>query len=162
MPRRARDELLRLGRDLVGVDLVAEQQERVGPLRARLVAHPLDEREQRVDLAPARVVVLAAATYGVVCGTETRQEPKASRSDSSCVWVRMTHGGYGVVGRRPAPLAVEVDFVGQRAAGLEVLEHHERVVMAGDLEGRRDAAEDARPRTRASVSTQTVASVSET
>ena len=42
-PRRARDELLRLGRDLVGVDLVAEQQQRVGPLLARLVAHALDE-----------------------------------------------------------------------------------------------------------------------
>ena len=43
------DELLGLRGDLVGVDLVAEQQQRVGPRLGRLVAHPLDQGQQRVD-----------------------------------------------------------------------------------------------------------------
>ena len=53
------DELAHPRRDLVGVDLVAEQDQRLGPLGRLLRLHPVHERPQRVDLAAVGVVVLA-------------------------------------------------------------------------------------------------------
>ena len=115
-PRRVGDQLLGLGRDLVGVDLVAEQQQRVGPVRDRLVAHALDEREEGVDLAAARVLVLAE---DVGLGVRDRHAARAERQPQRLV-VRVGADDawrIGVVRRRPARLAVEPDLVGQRAPG---------------------------------------------
>ncbi len=52
------DERARAGRHLVGVDLVAEHQQHVGPALARLVAHAQGHGAEGVDLAPALVLVL--------------------------------------------------------------------------------------------------------
>ncbi len=46
-----------LRRDLVGVDLVAEQQQQPRPLRLGLVAHPQRQRVQRVDADALRMLV---------------------------------------------------------------------------------------------------------
>ena len=75
--------------------------------------------------------------------------------------VRIALGGSSGSGSRPAPLAVEGDLVLVAAAGLEALEPDQRVVMARDRRWAR-CGRGSRPRRAASVSTQTVASVSET
>ena len=49
------------GGDLVGVDLVAEQQQRVGPVARAARGHLRGRGRERVDLAAARVIVLASA-----------------------------------------------------------------------------------------------------
>ena len=79
--------------DLVGVDLVAEQQQRVRPLlrrerapcaaRARAARRPRARRGARP----------CAACAGGSCGAATRQEPKTIRTGSSSVCVRRTLGG---------------------------------------------------------------------
>ena len=53
------DELAHPRRDLVGIDLVAEQDQRLGPVGGLLLDHAVHERAQRVDLAALRMVVLA-------------------------------------------------------------------------------------------------------
>jgi hypothetical protein len=48
----------RLGRDLVGIYLVAEQHQRVRPALGIVLEHLLGQRVERVELAPIRVVGL--------------------------------------------------------------------------------------------------------
>ena len=81
--RRERMNSFTLRRDLVGVDLVAEQQQRVRPRRRpRPGDHALRDRHQRVDLAALRVLVLAQRVRRLVrrghaAGAE--QDPRRPR-----------------------------------------------------------------------------------
>ena len=134
------DEVLRRRGDLVGVDLVAEQQQCVGPLRGRLVAHALDEGQERVDLTPAWVVVLAEPV-GRVMG---HRDAAGAEGQAQRLVLRMGADdarGIGIAGRRPHRRAVEAHLVGQRAARCQAVEDDEREVMPGDLEGLRAAVE---------------------
>ena len=143
--RRLADERERLGRDLVGVHLVAEQQQAVRP---RLAAglQPPRERPQRVDLEAlgmlARRRACTAAAAARRPGTSrTRAGPGAR---GSRVWMAARRAA--VVGR-PDPLAVQVHLVRRHRAGLEIVDHDERVVVALDVEGARRDARAPPPRT---------------
>ena len=94
------DELARPGRDLVGVDLVAEQQQRVRPL-ARVAARRIRmrERAQRVDLAARAGRSSLRSEYGGSCGAA---HAAGAEHDPHRVvrraCVRMTLGGNGSSG----------------------------------------------------------------
>ena len=85
------DEGERLRRRLVGVDLVAEQQQAVRPL---LLAglKPARERPERVDPEP-EVMLGAVSVYGGRSGAPTRHEPNTSRARRSCSRVWIVDGG---------------------------------------------------------------------
>ena len=103
--RRRAHEGARLERGLVGVDLVAEQEQAVGPLLpTRLQA--ARERPERVDAEALRVLG-RGSVYGARSGSPTRHEPKIRRACRSCSRVWIVLGGPPVV-RRPDALAVEV------------------------------------------------------
>ena len=93
--RRARMYSRTLRRDLVGVDLVAEQHERVRPRPRSPAAHVIGEHAQRVDLAARRdarpCAASTAARAARTRGTSPRRSGTARRRRS----VRMTLGGYG-------------------------------------------------------------------
>ncbi len=145
-PRRLRgvapggDEVAHRRGDLVGVDLVAEQeQERGQPLRG-LVEEAERERPERVDLAAAVVLVLAQAVGRVVrdrhaTGAEDdpRRGPAAGRPDDA--------GRERRVRQRPPPLAVQRDLVRRDRTACQPGDVHERVVVAGDVERPVAAAE---------------------
>ena len=95
-----------LGRDLVGVDLVAEQHERVRPVVGVAAAHVVGEHAQRVDLAALGVLVLGQRVRRLGAGAHTRQEPQAIRNGAPAPSVRITLGGNGravLAARRGAP-----------------------------------------------------------
>ena len=157
------DELAGTHGDIVGVDLVPQQQQRVRPLLRGLAAHPEGEGVEGVAREPlsahAAAHGQASLVYGGSCGTETRQEPKARVSLSSGTMVRITGGGR-VALLRPHPLAVELDRVLVGRAGLEVRDQDQRVV-ALDREGVRSVGlvPDEHPDLAGGVvSTQSVAS----
>ena len=86
------DERARLLGGLVGVDLVAEQQQAVGPfLLAGL--QPARERPERVDAESLRVLRRRRACTGGRSGSPTRHEPKTSRARRSCSRVWIVDGG---------------------------------------------------------------------
>ena len=128
-------EPLRLRRDLVRVDLVAQQQEQVGPLLRVLVAHPHGERAQRVDAAAAFVLLLRERVRRVV----GHRHPAGPKGDLERLVLRVGAKAAGrELGalRRPDLLPVELNRVLVRGARLEILDPHERVVMALHVEGR--------------------------
>ena len=121
--------------DLVGVDLVAEQQQRVRPLLRRLVAHPQRQAAQRVDLAPVRMRLLGQRVRRLVRGGDAagaeddrhrlRQRVRAQDAGREL--------GFGL---RPDHRAVERDLVGRGGVGRQAVDVDDRVVMALDGEGR--------------------------
>ena len=156
------DELERLRRHLVGVDLVAQQDEHVRPLVRLLRDHPARERVEGVHLAAALVVLLRVRCTAARAGASTRHEPKQSFSRPWWPVVRITRRRELGVGLGPAALAVEVRPRRVRLVLLEARDVHDRVVVARDVEGALLCSRGSRPRTAASVSTQTVASVAST
>jgi hypothetical protein len=82
-------------RDLVGVDLVAEHQQHVGPLLTWLLLHALGERAQSVDLAAALVLVLG---QGVGRGV-WRRDPAGAEQDLERTLLRI-----GLEGAPRAPI----------------------------------------------------------
>ena len=135
------DEGERLGRDLVGVDLVAEQQQRLRPA-VRIAAQHLDhERVEGVELAPVGVLVLRQRVRAVV---GQRDAAGAEREAQRTLATERADRARRELGVRlgPAALAVERHLVLGRRAGLEPLDDHQRVVVAGDAEGRLAVAED--------------------
>ena len=110
--RRLADERERRRRDLVGVDLVAEQQQRVGPLGSRRAA-AAREYAQSASIPSAVGLVRARASRAVGCGAPTRHEPKTSRACRSSLRVWTTARRPAVVGR-PDALAVEAHLVRRR------------------------------------------------
>ena len=135
----AADERGRLGRHLVGVDLVATQEERVGPgLDAGL--EPARVRPQGIDPEAVLVVVWRQRVRLALRGADTaRTEHEPCRvlafPSVDCA------GRAPAIGRGPDPLAVQPHLVaGHRTLG-QVLQHHEGVMMAAHLERAGDVAE---------------------
>ena len=73
------DERERLGRDLVGVDLVAEQQQAVGPRLAAPLQAPARTPTARRRRRP-RGSSDGESVYGGSSGAPTRHEPNTSRA----------------------------------------------------------------------------------
>ena len=148
----AADELQRPGTHLVRVDLVADQQQ---PVRPRLDAglQPPGVRPQGVD-AEALVVLVRRQRVRLAL---RRADPARPEHQPRLV-LALTGADHArrmlVVGRRPDPLAVELDLVLDHLALGQVVEHHQRVVVSLDLErrgrsaGRRDRARRRRSRSR--------------
>ena len=134
------DERARGRGDLVGVDLVAEHEQHVGPVLARLVAHAHGERVQRVDLAAALVLVLLQRIGRLV----RRRHAAGAEHDPERAVLRIGVEGARrpAVVARPDALAVEEHLVLVPAAWLEVAAADERVVVPGDAEGALAGAED--------------------
>ena len=128
------DELLRRGRDLVGVDLVPEHEQHLGPLLAGLPDHPKRVVAQRVPSAAPVVLALAEVERGLV----RDRHPAGPEGHAQFL---LGLDGPDQAGWKPTPglgpmqIAVELDVVGLRAAWLEVLDQHQAVVMALDAEG---------------------------
>ena len=129
-------------RHLVGVDLVAEQHEQVGPVGRVGRAHADPEREERIDLAALLVLVLRERPgRRVRRGDAARAEgdPQRHRPRPACGWCSRS--------RRPLPrastrVAVQGDRVRVGRPGLETLDDDEREVVAARRERRGGAAED--------------------
>ena len=134
------DELAHVGRDLVGVDLVAEQDHRLGPLGRVLRRHPLRERVQGVDLAALGVLVLGQRVRRLVRRADAagaEHDPRRLRLVVGADHARRKPA----VAQRPHRLAVERHLVRRDRPRLEPVAQHERVVVALDAERRRLAAE---------------------
>ncbi len=132
VPSRAH-ELERLRRHLVGIDLVADQKQRVrpgldaGPQPPRVgpqCVHPVPVRfaawRQRVGLA----LRSADAT-----GAEHQPRPVLALAGVDRA------GGVLGLGERPHPLSVEVHLVLEHRRLLEVGQRHQRIMVAAHLEG---------------------------
>ena len=135
------DEGEGLGRDLVGVDLVAEQQQSLWPA-VRIAAQHLDhERVEGVELAPVGVLVLRQRVRAVMGERDPAgAEGEAQRAVATERADRARRQFGAVLG--PAPLAVERDLVLGPRTGVKPIDDHERVVVAGDVEGWLAMAED--------------------
>ena len=112
-----------LGR-VVGVHLVAEQQEDVGPVDVVARHHPPGQRHEGIGAELVEVGVVerrrapAAPERQAVRRIEVRRADHARRQAGS--------------GHRPHPVAVEIDLVLGRRLHRQVLEPHQRVVVAVD------------------------------
>src|SRR3954452_10410763 len=123
----------RLRRELVGIHLVAEEHEGVGPLVLGQSGDPAGVEVERVRRDP--LGLLDRARAGVAAGTEGQPERPltAGRPDPAGWELR--------VPRRPHLDVFQPHLVRRRAARLEVLDHDQRVVVAVDAEGARTAAQ---------------------
>ncbi len=120
--------------DLVGVDLVAEQQQRVRPLLGRGVAHPQRQPAQRVDLAAFGVLVLAQGVRRLVRGGDAAGAEDDPRP--RVLGVRAQDARREAAVRlRPDDLAVQRHLVRRRRVGRQPVDVDERVVVALDAEG---------------------------
>jgi hypothetical protein len=134
------DEALGLGGDLVGIDLVAQQQQDIGPLARRLRSQALDQCQERVHLAPAVVAVLAQRVRRLVRqGDPARPEHQAHRLAGRAR--AYDARGEGTVRQRPAALAVEVHLIGNARPRFQTAHADKAVVMARHAKRRRRAAE---------------------
>ena len=147
------DELLGPGRGLVGVDLVAEHQQQVGPVVERLVEHPLGQAAQRVDLAALGVLVLGQVVGRLVGGGHAA----GAEHHLQRLLLRVGPEAAGrVLGVRLGPdlVAVEVDLVLVDLVPGSA-RRCERARSGGRRRGRSGPSRRApRPRTAESVSTQ--------
>jgi hypothetical protein len=126
--------------DLVGVDLVAEVQQGARPFLRRAVAELEREGAQRAHLAALVVLVLGQGVrrlvriMGAARAEDDVDRPAPDRGADDALGP--------VVALGPDALAVEMDLVRRRDAGLEAGHVHERVVVPADGEGPPLAAED--------------------
>jgi len=123
----ARDELSHRVRCLVGIDLVAEEGDEVGPL---LLATGQGEREgaQRVDAVGA--VALPVVRHGRAARAEEQARGPTTVDGADA------RRGKPAVGLGPDLVAVDGDGVVPAAARLEAVDDHEGVVAPLDGEGR--------------------------
>ena len=107
-----------LVRGRVGIDLVAQQQQDVGPRRRGVVAQGERERAQRID--PVGPVALGIVRAGGAAGAEREvgQAAGAERADAA--------GRHP--GSRPDELVADAHRIGVVAAGQQAVEHDQRVV----------------------------------
>ncbi len=129
------DELLGPGRGLVGVDLVAEHQQQVGPVVERLREHPLGQAAQRVDLAALGVLVLGQVVGRFVGGGD------AAGAEHHLKWLLLgicAEPAGRILGVRLGPglVAVEVDLVLVHLVPGQAVYANEGIVVPGDVEGR--------------------------
>ena len=135
------DEGERLRRDLVGVDLVAEQQQGPRPAAGVGAQHLLDQRVERVELAAVGVLALRQRCRGRGGAARRGRSRRRVAAAPSPPRVRITLGGNSESGsgQRRSPSSATSYSV--RRARLEPLDDHERVVVAADAEGRLGVAE---------------------
>ncbi len=145
------DERRGLRRDLVGVDLVAEKQQAVGPRRIAGLKLPRVGPEC-VDAEALRIVGRRERVR-----RSLRRPDPARAEDEPRLALSLPHVDRRLgpaVPRRPDRSAVQSNLVGIDRSRLEVFEHHERVVMTEHMEGasllpenlRRPPAHRSRPR----------------
>ena len=138
------DELARGRPRVVGVDLVADQQHQVGPPLVRRPAQVQGVGDQRVRavflLVPLRAAGAEPARqdrqFGDPAGTEGEPERPARvrRPEHARRELRVRLG--------PADGPVQGDLVLVLGPGAQIADHHQRVVVPGDLEGPRLVPED--------------------
>ena len=133
----APDEVERRRRDLVRVDLVAEEQDRIGPLDLAAL-ELLRVRPERVDagLSRSRATAREPVGWGRRCGTSRTRGATAAGSSRADDRSRSS-----VLGR-PDRDPVKPHVVGRDGRGLEVVDEKQRVVMAFDGERAGAVGED--------------------
>ena len=129
----------RLRAALVDVDLVAEQEEEVGP-RAVAADDFLGEDPERVDLVAAFVLVFGLRV-GLLVGDGDAAGAEGDVERALAAERAQGRRRQRRVGLRPAHLAVEPHVIGVLGAGLQPFDPDQRVVVALDREGRLDRAE---------------------
>ncbi len=115
-------------RRVVGVDLIAEHHQEVGPLVDRLAEHSQPVGTQRVDPDAPFVVRRLEIERGFVRG----RGPAAPEQDSDRLvpTQRADHaGGIGARGFGPTLHPVKCDVVGDAALRVQPAEYHERIVV---------------------------------
>jgi hypothetical protein len=128
------NELARLRRTLVDVDLVSEQQQDVGPGLPRPSPELVREGVESVELAAVLVIVLRQR----VGRSMWQRDTAGAKPDPNRPAPRQRADRAGrELGRqrRPAGLAVQGDLVLVGLPGLEILDHDQRVVMSLHTEG---------------------------
>ena len=127
------DELRRSGRHLVGVDLVAEQEQRIGPLDvAELQLSRV--RPERID-----------AGLGELSSLRLRIASSAGAEDESHLSLaatRVHHWSRPAVVGRPDHPPVKANVVVDQRGRLEIIDQEQRVVMLLDTERPVAVAED--------------------
>ena len=109
---------------LVGVHLVADEQQRVRPRVVRRARHPLGERDEGVG--PEGRDVLLVERVGPPAAPEGESEGRIGSI------ARMTLGGNDVVGGWPGSPFVELDGVLAGGRGRQVLDEHECIMVTVD------------------------------
>ena len=127
---------------LVGVDLVAEQQQRVGPLLRRLSRHPRGVGVERVDAELAGL--LGDDDLRVAARPEDDPVPAGRRRAAGADDAAR---GSGDTGGGQTALAVDQHLVGIAGVRFEPGDGHDGVVVPAHLEGAR-AGSPARRRSR--------------
>ena len=127
------DELRRSGRHLVGVDLVAEQEQRIGPLNvAELQLSRV--RPERIDAGLRELSSLRLWVTSSAGAEDESHLPLAA--------TRVHHWSWpAVVGRPDHPL-VKANLVVDQRGRLEIIEEEQGVVMPFDTERPLAVAED--------------------
>ena len=129
-----------LGRGIVGVDLIAHEEQQVRPGLGQLSQHSQPVGVQRID-SPGALVMVGLEVPGRLVGSggAARAEEDPQRSAIKGPYHARRQS---LVRQRPPAFSVEKNFVGRRRAGNETLDDHERVVMSADGERRRRVPED--------------------
>ena len=122
------------GRRVVRVDLVADQQERAGPLVLAGAGQPFGERDEDVGIDAPDV----AARRRLAARPE-REPQRAAGIERPDPARRPARVG------RPGALAVQQDLVRRRRARVEPVDRDDRVVVAGDVKGPIRGRRGARP-----------------
>ena len=115
-----------LGR-VVGVHLVAEHEQRVGPPVGGLAAHPPGQRDQGVGTERLQRVVVERRRAAARPERQTERRVRVRGADDA--------GRERAVGERPDLLVVEEHLVLVGRGRLEALDRDERVVVAVDAPG---------------------------
>ncbi len=132
----ALDELPHRGRRVVGVDLVAHQDEHIGPALVLLAGHPLGVRDEHVGVDQGAALPLERRRLAA--------GPEQQRDRPGGVDGPDPAGREGRAIERPGSRAVEPHLIGRAGPGRQAAEHDQGVVVTGDRE--RPLATDDGPR----------------
>ena len=113
-----------VGGGLVGVDLVADQQQGVGPVVVRRVRHLAGERDEGVGAELGEVLVVERVRSAATAEREAERITRVDRADHA--------GRERGVRQRPHGAAVQRHLVGVRGARPQVVEPEQGVVVAVD------------------------------
>jgi hypothetical protein len=131
-----RDPLAHLWGALIDIDLVAEHQQLVRPVRDRGALHAQGQRVESIVLAPALVLVGTRGVRGLVgeadaAGAEDDAQRLAGSDGPDDAGREFT------VGPRPAGLALQADGVLGGAAGAQPIDDHQAVMVGLHVKGLR-------------------------
>lgn len=127
--------------NVVGVELISQHQQRIGPQCGGLVEHPGTECAQRIDSFPFGVPEAAPGVGRPLgrrgpAGPECQTHRPAGRDELD---LRLRER---VVGRWPRPLAIEAHVVRVLPVRFEAVNADEREMVAFDLESLGSATEN--------------------